>query len=124
MNVTMKLGALIEALEKQPPGNDVAFDFFRLPTDRIDSYRGYYDHLAIGFGKSDQARFPVLDLIRKLKACDGQTFLGYKGGSYTMSLSTPVWVGNWGECENTGIVGVEFDPLDSSITLLKTAHCE
>lgn len=39
----------------------------------------------------------------------GKTFTGYKGGDFEMSRRTPVWVANYGNAGNTGIVGIHDD---------------
>lgn len=101
---TTTLGALIDALKRRDATHSVYFDFAGFVPAGIDSYRGYYDHLAIGFASAFAK--PVTALLGDLLACDGQTFEGYKGGRYRMNLDTPIWVANRGETGSTAIVGI------------------
>lgn len=43
--------------------------------------------------------------VTHLKAAVGATFTGYKGGNYTMSLETPVWVSHPGRSSSVGVIG-------------------
>ena len=56
-----------------------------------------------------------------LKLAIGEVFEGYKGGDYTMSKNTPVWVANYGNSGNTGIVDVIHDEYQ---VVLVTQYCE
>lgn len=117
---TATLGGLIAELERMPRDADVQFDFCYLRPTKVDSYRGYYDHLALGWSdKSDGDRHwpPVSKVLAELKAAVGATFAGWKGGEYTMSENTPVWVANPGQTGGTGIVGVEREG-ESTIVLV------
>lgn len=83
------LGMLIDVLAARAPDQHVWFDFGQLvPTD-VDSYRGYYDHLAIGFAE-DMAP-TVGAFLPKLRDAVGAKFHGYKGGEYRMTRDTPLW---------------------------------
>jgi hypothetical protein len=64
------------------------------PAD-IDSWRGIYAELAIATeGHSSPT---VADGISMLQAAVGKTYHGYKGGDFTMSKNTPVWLAEYGE---------------------------
>lgn len=110
---TTTLGAMIEAIAALPPrGHEVVFDFCgAVPnvggTRAIDSYRGWYEHLAMPWSAAGD---PVADdlLLKALRDCRGKHFQGYKGGSYLMDDGTPLWVDNWGECTSTAIRGLEI----------------
>ena len=113
------LGDLIDALAKRPPEDEVVFDFCGLhPTD-VDSYRGYYDHLAIGYS-TEYKPVKVAALLAELRAADGKVFTGYKGGDFRMDRDTPMWVANYGESGSTAVVGVAGDYQ----TVIRTAYCE
>lgn len=100
----MSLGEMIAALRACNPDSDIFFDFGGLhPTD-VDSYRGYYDDLAIGF--SDDSGSSVKRLLSELEPAVGSTFSGYKGGDFRMHDGTPMWVANYGRCHSTAVVGV------------------
>lgn len=116
------LDALIKELENRQFDDDgkpraVCFDFGCLKPCPVDSYRGYYDHLAMGWETWEDIRkrdpycdgMTVTDIVENLKSAVGKSFVGYKGGEFTMSDDTPVWVDNHGEATGTGIVGVRSD---------------
>lgn len=118
----LSLGELIAKLEatRREDDKDVWFDFENArPTD-FDSYRGIYAELAIGF--KFEGRMLLSDFIESAKSCVGQTFEGYKGGEYTMSLDTPVWVANYGNSGSTAVVGV-FDEGCRTIILTGYRPC-
>lgn len=58
------------------------------------SYRGYYEDLAFEKGEGERTAF---DLLRECESCIGRDFYGYKGGTYTCTENTRVWVANRGE---------------------------
>ena len=119
---TISLGGLIQLLESRPQEQSVCFDFADLRPTGIDSYRGYYDHLAIGYCMRDDNGYykTVADLLDALRAANGKTFSGYKGGDFVMGLHTPVWVSNWGQNASTAILGI--DEREDFRTVLLTAH--
>lgn len=104
--MAISLGRLIRLLECEPPDNTVRFDFGGFIPRKVNSYRGYYDHLAIGYDEDYSNQPVVRDLLAELRSAIGKTFQGYKGGDYRMDERTPVWVGNYGHCSNTAIVGI------------------
>lgn len=105
MHGTISLGGLISRLGRRPSDQCVYFDFANfVPTD-VDSYRGYYDHLALDFD-SKPVRATVAGLLKTLRGACGREFHGYKGGLYVMGLETPIWVAAWGESTSTAIVGL------------------
>jgi hypothetical protein len=85
----MALGDLIDWLEKQDR-KLIVKDGFGSP----HSDRGSYDELA--FTPEPEAK--IADMLKYAKSADGETFTGWKGGEYKMSRSTPVYIGNNGEC--------------------------
>jgi hypothetical protein len=87
--LTMRLDAVAD---KAKP---VRFDFGGyVPTD-LDSWRGSYAELALGYGARDPQT--VENLIVECRGATNKTFEGYKGGDFRMSRHTPIWVANWGE---------------------------
>src|SRR5687768_754993 len=99
----MTLGALIDALKSHDPSKRAYFDFVHFQPEGVHSYRGYYDHLAIGYGRDGRTVGQLLELC---EGAVGKTFEGYKGGDYTMTRDTPVWVANHNESGGTAIVRV------------------
>lgn len=108
----IRLGELIAKLEQRDPADDICFDFCDLIPSGLSSYRGDYSELAIEYKTS--ADFQALgvptptvgEFLHQLQMALQEPFDGYKGGTYRMSVTTPVWVDNWGHCTGTKIVGV------------------
>lgn len=103
-NGVMRLGSFIQGLKGCDPEADIQFDFYGYVPTTLDSYRGYYDHLAFGFADTDIPK--VKDVLAQCEDALGKTFEGYKGGDFTMSEDTPLWVGNYGESRSTAIVDI------------------
>ncbi len=116
---TISLGGLIKLLERRDPEQDVMFNFCGFVPTTVASYRGYYDHLALGYAPHGSGRIepgaavptrqaPTAgSLLARLSAANGATYQGYKGGSYRMELETPLWVATPGECQGTTILGLD-----------------
>lgn len=107
--MTMTLGELIADLKKYDraffvsiPGGPVT-----LRPDDVDSYRGYYEDLAIG-AEADRSYVTVGELLDKLCAAEGSVFTGYKGGEFRMGLHTRVWISNYGESSGARVTGTEL----------------
>jgi len=108
MQEQMTLGEMISALQKCDQDATVRFDFGGLHPASMDSYRGYYDQLAIGFESNltGSNTGKVGWLLEQCQFSIEHVFHGYKGGEYQMSLDTPLWVANYGQCHGTAVVGV------------------
>lgn len=139
----LTLGELIGRLEQIPPTftnhrsvvetKRVWFDFGRTYPEQLASWRGSYAELSITFdyegrithqcGRpwTDPEYMPADRFLAMLRAAVGQTFQGYKGGDFTMAEDTPVWVANYGDTGNTGIVGVSDMGYE---IVIETAWCE
>lgn len=106
----MTLGQMIDALEEialtEPPSTCVHFDFEYLIPAGIDSWRGSYDELALSFSDGDGAEMHLDVFLGILHGAVGATFQGYKGGDFTMSRDTPVWVANPGNSGDTAVIGI------------------
>ncbi len=114
----LTLGDILLALVRANPELPVYLDRdCGTPGDLI-SYRGYYSDLAIERGSKE-----VLcgAFAESLEATIGKTFEGYKGGDYTMSSSTLVWVSEYGDCTSMGVSGVNVNPYR---IVLETANME
>lgn len=88
------LGSLRTALAAFPPETPVVVDVGGSPS-AIDSYRGYYDRLAL---ETTDATRTAAEVIALLDGAEGETFYGYKGGEYDMDASTFVHVAPHGDC--------------------------
>ena len=98
---TVTLGEIIDWLERLPPEDEVVFDFCRASPSGIDSSRGDYAELALKYSFKKAAT--VCDVLKWYKGAVGATFSGYKGGDYTMTRDTQVWVDQWGQWTGTAI---------------------
>lgn len=94
----MTLGQLIDTLERHPPDNILSIEPLGLIPSYLDSYRGDYCDLSIGFTDDMEPRVLVVEFLPKLKAAVGAIFTGYKGGEYVMSADTPIWIAQYGKC--------------------------
>lgn len=105
----MTLGQFIDDLRQQPDDNKVCFDFCHFEPTVIDSYRGYYDHLALGYvkGRWNDESMTVGKLLALCESAVGSIFCGYKGGDYRMDRDTPLWVANSGETGDTAVLRVQ-----------------
>jgi hypothetical protein len=109
----MSLGQLIDKLKEVRARNNkedatVNFDFeYARPAD-FSSWRGVYAELALGFA-FDGDYTTLDDLIARAERAVGHTYDGYKGGEFTMTRDTPVWVANYGNSGSTAVTGVYDD---------------
>lgn len=95
----MTLGHLIDKLQYATQNKKLILDFNnQCPLD-LDSWRGVYANLAIGYNKFIQTR--VDEFVLECKSTVGKLLYGYNGGEYIMTEDTPVFVDNWGECSMT-----------------------
>jgi hypothetical protein len=111
----MTIGSLLKAMERVDPkfddGRDryVQFDFGEGPTV-LDSYRGFYEHGAIGWEQRGR-RATVKEFLAMLRDALGTTRHGYKGGNYMMHDNTLLWCANYGEATSCAIVGLYDDGI-------------
>lgn len=102
----LNLGELIDLLKRCPQKDLVKFDFGSTTPGQCDSYRGYYEDLALGF-EVDASDYPtVAELQETLTEAIGETFQGWKGGEYRMDRNSRLWVANCGQTSDTTIVGI------------------
>lgn len=118
----VSLGRLIELLEAAKSDDTVQYDFCGLYPDTLNSYRGYYDHLALGHSESAGELTKVGMLLTELRSAVGRVYEGYKGGNYRMSLETPMWVADWGSSHSTAIVGVTVHTY--GWVIIHTGYCD
>ena len=72
----------------------------------LHSWRGVYAELALESSQSGDLS-TVDKLLQRLKKAVGETFIGYKGGDFTMGKTTPIWVSQYGDAEHNAVIGVE-----------------
>ena len=120
---TVSLGTLIEELSKIQDNAlkmPVYVSMFGMSPSGVDSYRGYYDHLAIQC-RYDHDVMTVKEFLDKLRFSVGAVFTGYKGGEYRMNKNTPVWVSRYGCADGNQIVGLHVNDYR---VILKVRHEE
>ena len=112
----MNLGELIDKLKKANPNAvvELVVDKEFYSPNEFDSYRGYYDQLAISKKNIVEEVF-VKDFLDECFKCLYKSFQGYKGGFYSMDLTTPIWVSEYGECDNWIITGASSSTLKFTI---------
>lgn len=101
----ISLGELI-ALVPENVDLPVQYDFADLTPTKPESYRGYYDHLALGWVDGEWKGLRSNEFRSWLVEARGAVYEGYKGGHYTMSDNTPMWVSEWGKVSDTIVTGV------------------
>lgn len=97
------LGQFIDALSKVEQHRDICFEFCHLYPTTLNSYRGYYDDVAVGVGDKPVT---VNELVANLTSKLGTVMTGYKGGNYLVGRTTPLWVANWGCVGSTFVKGI------------------
>jgi hypothetical protein len=119
------LGELIALLEGRPAEQQVSLGFGEMVPGCCDSYRGFYDHLAVDYYEPgydhDDAKSTVGYFLETLRKAKVTPFYGYKGGVYRMTDATPVWVAKHGRAGGTAIVGLA---RCEHRTVLQTAYCD
>lgn len=128
MNNQITLGELITKIEhldydEDQDSPEVFYDFGRFSPSEVMSYRGFYEQLAINYGKGDSEgdRINVTDFLSLLENTVGKVFEGYKGGDYVMARKTPLWVANYGESGWTAMVDAKYN---NGRVMLITEYCE
>ena len=112
----LTLGEFMLLLKLQDPNESVKYDFVYFGPTTLESYRGYYEDVALGYeecGRSIHSNrsyeYPTVQaLLAHCEETIGKVFSGWKGGNGTpVSFSSTLWVANPGESGSTAIVGVE-----------------
>lgn len=96
----MNLGKLIDQLKKYNPSTKVKLGF-----GNPHSYRGYYEDLAF----EPVENTTIGEMLEHAKSALGETFEGYKGGTYLMDKWTDVWLAQDGYCgEGIGPILLQY----------------
>jgi hypothetical protein len=119
----LNLGEITDALAELPSTMRafVMMDGALLSPDGVDSYRGSYHDLAIEPVNTSYER-TVGDLLGCLRAADGQTYEGYKGGQYLMHRETAVAVSQYSLCSQDYVTGVEVRDGAAVVVTEKVAY--
>lgn len=118
----ISLGILIERLSAIDNDRRLKFDFGNAePSGRTHSYRGYYEHMAMGIEYGDATvSAEVGEIYSQLTHNVGIKLKGWKGGRFLMTENTPVWAADWGESTQTAITDVHVP--DHGAVVLRTSH--
>jgi len=108
MSEAITLEQLIAQLKACEPKEDktICFDFGGFAPTEFASYRGDYSELAIGYSLDRRKEVSLKDFIALAEKQPYKTYEGYKGGSFMMKPTTPVFVDNWGEWSQCAVIGV------------------
>ena len=114
----MNLGEMIAALRKFPP--DAPFVVDGVGLGGVDSYRGYYEQLAL---EPSSEQTTVARALRLLEGAVNMVMTGYKGGKYRMTLSTPLWVSHYGEASGLRVVDVALSGHTERVVVVTEQEC-
>src|SRR5690606_7997246 len=87
------------------PELPVIFDLERCPGE-IMSYRGYYRFPAV---EPTDDGCTAGEFLSRVRDAIGRTVEGYKGGDFTMTRHSPLWVSDYGTASGRGVVGVKIE---------------
>ena len=127
----LTLGELIRQIEVLPltfKAQDsqaqklIWFDFGNTYPARVGSWRGAYEEFAIDFSSGSYDVPTALAFLQVLRGARDAEFRGWRGGDYTMTEATPVWVDHPGNAGNTAVVGVR--DVEYHGIVIATAWCE
>lgn len=99
-----RLKSAIKAAER---GEDeyLSFGWGSAAPTEIESYRGYYEHVGIGYSGS-YGGTKAGDFLKKMENAIGSSMTGWKGGDYRIYRECEVWVACSGNTSNTRIIDV------------------
>ena len=101
----------------------VYYDFCGIYPKTLDSWRGIYRELALSWEHNNwKEALTAGEFYLLLVDAVGKTFMGYKGGDFTMSRQTPVWVSNYGESSHTAVIDIVYN--EGIEVLIITAYRE
>jgi len=113
----LKLEPIVEKQKQRKEDNldeaTVRFDFEYLFPTELDSWRGSYSELALNF-QTEGHELTVTEFYKMVNDAVGKEYTGYKGGEFTMTKRTPIWVANYGHSGNTALI----DVVDNDYTIL------
>jgi hypothetical protein len=116
----MSLGQLIYSLEGISPLTYVSYDWWGMKPTTIQSYRGYYEDIALGVTQDGLAT-TAQQLLAECRKALGADFEGYKGGRYRATEDTGLWASEYGQVSDIIITGLNTeDPMRARLMTKKT----
>lgn len=103
-------GLINRLQELEASQNNIIYVQFReqvYPAYGLISYRGDYSELCITPIGSEEYALTVAEFTEKLINIVGETVTGWKGGEFTITAATPVWVDNAGDASDIAPVEVQ-----------------
>lgn len=116
----MTLESMIQLLREKPQDWIIMYDWNGLCPGSPMSYRGYYEDLAFDWQRDSFRKVTVSDFRKVCENTLHSTFVGYKGGNYTMGPNTPLWAASYGST-GRAIVGL-FEGTDG--VLIETREAD
>jgi hypothetical protein len=85
-------------------------------TGEFDSYRGYYEDLALEYHEEDTG-FNTIEQLKRLlnNALQAKKMYGYKGGGFSITKDTLVWVANY---SHLGEMIIDIQKINDSIIVI------
>lgn len=117
----MTLGDFIEALSKIDRNISIYYAFGNMIPTYFDSYRGYYEDIALGYCEYQGTDPTVGSLLDLAKSSVGEVFTGWKGGDFVMKKDTTLWIANAG-CSTSVAVKEILDR--ESMAIIDTVYAE
>ena len=119
----MTVGEIIEKLREIAPETPIRFDFFSnaIPLNCFNSYRGYYEDLAISWGTVTKSYPRVQEVLSWFESVPGNMYCGWKGGEFYMFDDTHVWVAEDGHASGFAVTGIV---LKGSVAIIQTTYIE
>lgn len=116
MEAPLKLETLIKKLKALPATASMHVQAKGPCVVDLESWRGRYDELSIDSFSVPEKPSVVGELLKQCEeALEGKKFNGYKGGSFVMSASTPVWADTHGDCEGNAVYDVVLDEKGNAV---------
>lgn len=112
INSGLTVGEFMDKLRVMPQDEPIKYDFVHFGPTTLESYRGYYEDAALGYGGGRRGSFydypTVKALLDHFEAALGKVFEGWKGGNgRPITRETALWVANPGETGDTIVVDVQ-----------------
>lgn len=113
------VNSLMVNLKFFPADTEVKFGPGEYPDLQVYSWRGDYTESTLG--RNSQEPVTVSDVVASLEWHIGKIQVGYKGGFYIISESSPLWAEyDSGYSSGVYLSGLKYDPETHVVWLLQT----
>lgn len=125
MNRGLNIGEIIEKLSHLNDDDVIRFDFgYAYPSMTFNSYRGYYEDVAIGFniGNNWQGTDTIVKEFKEfMQSLIGAEWTGYKGGDFIGHKETSVWIAN-SDADGTSTIVTGIRDLGYGYVIIETGY--